>query len=139
MIQQFVLKRSATFLTVIFIIHVAAAGVTLTYNLSKLWQAGLIVLCLISLLVCFHREYYKKMIIQFNSKVMKWELTVSDSHWRKFDQMENIYITKWFAWIVFYKYGVGAYGIIIGRDSLPTERFMQLRRCILSPRVMHLN
>ena len=137
--QQFVLKRSVVFLAVITLVHIAAAGVSLTYNLSAFWHAGLIIICLASLAMCFRREYYKNVILRFNSNVMQWELLDSGSFWRKFDQVEKIYMNKWFVWIVFYTNGVSVLGVIIGRDSLPIERFMQLRRCILSPRVMHLN
>ncbi len=82
-------------------------------------------------------EYQKKFCIQFEPAAGVWKQGGNTGSWLRFNRISKIYINQWFVWVVFCTHEKRAKGIIIGRDSLPIERFMQLRRCILSPQVIH--
>ena len=68
---------------------------------------------------------------------MSWQLSDDLRSWLHVNSISAIYVNEWFVWIVIGMNNAHKKGIIIGRDSLSAERFIQLRRCILSPDVLH--
>jgi len=137
LIQQFAVKRSIILLCSFLFIHLAAMSVSINFQIPVSWKLLLTCVLFVSLFICLVLEYQKKFCIQFEPATQIWKLQVNDGSWLRFNTVSKIYINQWFVWVVFCTHNKHAKGIIIGRDSLPVERFMQLRRCILSPQVIH--
>lgn len=84
----------------------------------------------------FKYVWQQNVHINFTSNNMLWSITENSKKCEYYHSASCRYINAWFVWIVFSNSNGSKKGIIIGRDSLPTERFMQLRRCILNPELI---
>ena len=114
-------------------------AVVLGYDVPTLVKVFLILVLLTFLVILVRREYKKEIVLKYDYVLMEWCVGEPNSGDIRFDVISKAYINDWFIWVIFSAHGKHSKGIIIGRDSLPIERFMQLRRYILSPEVMSLN
>lgn len=83
----------------------------------------------------YNNTYY----LIFELKSSLWKFSEDGVKWQYFDGLSAIYVNRWFVWIVLSNQHNHSKGLIIGSDSLLDERFMQLRRCILCPNLLHLS
>lgn len=75
-------------------------------------------------------------ILMYESNTKLWKVCEKCDNWQQYNTLSAMYINQWFVWIVLSNSDNKTKGLIIGRDSLPSERYLQLRRCILCPEVV---
>ncbi len=137
MIEEFYVKFSPGFFIFLVGLHIIVFGVAINFQIPSIVKLLIIVFMLVISYAKFKQIKDEFCILKFDSKTKTWKMSKDGRNWHCFDVVNTIYLNDWFVWLVFKNSTKHTQGVIIGRDSLPIERFMQLRRCILCPEVIH--
>lgn len=136
MTQHFHVRHSRTIFLLVTFLYLAVNAIVIHFHLPISAKIVVISLLLVAWLINHLRPYSKSFQLIYESKLDLWSLSEDRENWQQFRSLDKIYVNQWFVWVVLSNSDKLTKGLIIGRDSLPSERYLQLRRCILCPEVL---
>lgn len=137
MIRQFKLTRSRYLLTAVMVLHTLVITVSLGYSLSVGMKVLIITTLVASMIWHFYHEVTKAIVLRFVEQTSCWQLAGSMNIFQEMNILSTVCVNEWCVWLVVKTRRQGVKTFIIGRDCMPAERFLQLRRCILRPDCAH--
>ncbi len=117
----------------IVILHVFTIVCVLGFDISLLMCAAVILMTLVSLVWSIKAWLCQCYSIKYESLYKCWSVSTDAQQWQQYESVSVVYLNDTLVWIILGSPGTGARAAIIGVDSMPNERFLQLRRCILCP------
>lgn len=137
MIQSFEIKPSRYVAAYIFIVHAFTLFCALSFEVSALICLSLVIAIFASMawqIFTWARRHY---FLKYEPKVQCWSISSDKHQWRRYNSVTYIYLNNSFVWLILRASGGASTSVIIGVDSMPTERYLQLRRCIICPGIFN--
>ncbi len=131
--QQFEIKPSAQIAISISIVHLFAGFSVIYFDVTIDMKSALLILVLASVTWQLNRWRKSGLFANYESQSDCWKLSLDNQHWQYYETIKTAYLNGSLVWIIFSAPGQRTRSVIIGVDSMPAERFLQLRRCILCP------
>ena len=131
--QQFEIKPSVQIVISISIVHLFVGFSVIYFDVTINVKSVLLIFVLASLIWQINQWRKSGLFAQYKSQNGSWDLSFDNQHWQCYETIKTAYLNGSFVWIIFSAPGQRTRSVIIGVDSMPTERFLQLRRCILCP------
>lgn len=119
------------------LLHLCVICVVFLFDVSIYAKAFLSISLLIISWVQIKRHYVSMYTLTYQAKTNTWAIAEIEGNYEQYTDISKIFVNEWFVWIVLKQLNITSRGIFIGRDSLPSERFVQLRRCILCPDIIY--
>ena len=137
MIYEFSLSRSKQTLAAHTIIHILVFNIVLLYQASVYVKIFVCSLILLSFITNMRNEFHRKDILRFDVANKSWQISIDRLNYQQITKLSCLHANEWYVCALLEFNQQTSKTFLIGSDSLLAERFMQLRRCILSPEVVH--
>ena len=137
MIYEFSLSRSKHFLAAHIVIHILVFYIVVLYEVSIYVKIIVCSIILLSLITNIRNEFQRKDILRFDVSNKSWQISIDRLNYQQISKISCLHASEWCVFVLLDFNQRRSKTFLIGSDSLLAERFMQLRRCILSPEVVH--
>jgi hypothetical protein len=119
----------------IVILHVFTIVCVLGFDIPLLMCTVVILMTLVALAWSIKAWLYQQRYsLKYESTYKCWSMSAADvKQWQQYESVRVVYLNDTLVWIILGSPYSGTKAAIIGVDSMPNERFLQLRRCILCP------
>ena len=124
MTQHFHVRHSRTIFLLVTFLYLAVNAIVIHFHLPISAKIVVISLLLVAWLINHLRPYSKSFQLIYESKLDLWSLSEDRENWQQFRSLDKIYVNQWFVWVVLSNSDKLTKGLIIGRDSLPSERYL---------------
>jgi hypothetical protein len=115
-------------------IHVFTIVCVLVFDISIFISAATVLAIIASLVWSISKWLsMRRYFIKYESSDKCWSVSIDGQQWWRYKSISVAYLNDAFVWIILDSPGRATRAAIIGVDSMPSERFLQLRRCILCP------
>lgn len=134
MTEQYEVKPSNFVAIYIIIVHVFTVVCVLNFDISMIISAVAVLVTLASMVwsinkwSCQHHYF-----IKYEPTYQCWSVSNDGHRWQRYESIRVAYLNDALVWITLSLPGSATRAALIVVDSIPSERFLQLRRCILCP------
>lgn len=137
MIQIFEVKPSIRVAACIFVVHVFVIFCVLNFEIAIYVSTGMVLAIFASLYWQISAWLRHHCFLRYESASSCWSISFDKEHWQHYSAISCLYLNDSFMWLIL-RSSVSAHtSAIIGADSMPTERYLQLRRCIICPGIFN--
>ena len=137
MIEIFSCSRSRYLLGAYLLIHLVVIFIISQFYFDAEVKAALILILLLGLFALLQKELPEKYRLKFVPSTSNWYFAANNSDFVEVKQFSAIYVSQCWVLLKVEFAQNPSKSLLIGMDSLSAERFMQLRRCILAPKVLN--
>ena len=133
MIYEFKVKASIYVALTIITAHSFSIGLISLFAIPVTLKLVAIVMTVISLCWQLHKWYESDIEIRYQASNQSWTVPGEGKCGQSYSVIKTVYLCDVFVWIILSSPGQAVKPVIVGVDSLESEKFLQLRRCILCP------
>lgn len=138
MIEQFEVKPSGLIVIYSIFVHALTLLCVLSFDIPVMASSVAVFLISVSFVAAVRSQKQPSSCsIKYESKYPCWNIcwnaSADEQVWQRYETVKIAYLNDTFVWIIMNSPNNVSRAVLIGVDSLPNERFLQLRRCILCP------